>query len=151
MPNRVKTVSTICISSTSLSNESEPTISASHWKNSLYLPFCGLSALHTGCIWYRLKGNCNSSLCITTYLAKGTVRSYRSPFSHILAANRCGLSLMSSSWTLLMKSPELSTLKRSLSPSSPYFPIRVLSVSMAGVSICWNPYSAYTSLIVLNI
>ncbi len=30
-PNLQKTVSTICISSTSLSSESEPTTSASHW------------------------------------------------------------------------------------------------------------------------
>ena len=31
MPKRVKTSSTICMSSTSLRSESEPTTSASHW------------------------------------------------------------------------------------------------------------------------
>jgi hypothetical protein len=38
-----------------------------------------------------------------------------------------------------MKSPEFNTLNKSLSPSSPYFPVKVLKFSRAGVSMGKNP------------
>ena len=85
--NRLNTSSMICTSSTSFNNDLLPITSTSHWKNSRYRPFWGLSALHTGWIWYRLKGNVMSFRCCTTYLAKGTVRSYRNPFSVIQVVN----------------------------------------------------------------
>ena len=49
------------------------------------------------------------------------------------------------------KSPELSILKSSLSPSSPYFPIRVERFSIAGVSICLYPKRRKDSRMVSNI
>ena len=49
--NASNTSSMIDNKSTSFNNESLPMMSASHWKNSRYLPFCGRSARHTGWIW----------------------------------------------------------------------------------------------------
>ena len=45
-----------------------------------------------------------------------------------------------SSETLEIKSPEFRILNNSLSPSSPYFPIKVGDNSNEGVSIGENPY-----------
>ena len=86
-PNWVKTESYNCTNSTSCHKDFDPTTSASHWKNSLKRPFCGRSARQTGWIWYLLNGNSISLWCCTTYLANGTVKSYRKAFSEMLEVN----------------------------------------------------------------
>ena len=55
--------------------------SISHWKNSLNLPFCALSHLQTGWIWYLLNGKVSWCSQSSVYLANGTVRSKCKPYS----------------------------------------------------------------------
>ena len=68
------------------------------------------------------KGHCQ--VIAQPFLAK-----FRRQDSEIARVN-------SSSERSARKSPEFSTLKSNLSPSSPYLPMRVERFSMAGVSIC---------------
>ena len=68
------------------------------------------------------------------------VRSYRSPFRAILGSSLLAPSVRSCGVIFAKKSPELSILNSSWSPSSPYFPVRVVRCSMAGVCMGKNPY-----------
>ena len=76
---------------------------------------------------YLLKNNCYDRKSATIG-CKGCGSSLSTKHMAAKKLNKCPLC-----------GTELRTLKRSLSPSSPYLPMRVCNVSIAGVSICWKP------------
>ena len=87
-----------------------------------------------------LKGKVISFLFCTTYLAKGTVKSYRSAFSDREFEKAASLFCANASkFAFFSLSPEFRILKIKRSPSSPYFPSNVEVFSNDGVSIGSNP------------